>query len=310
MTNTSRPGEQGYIVWNEVELENFYRFVCERHTIWHRRFVEASPPPWTKDPILRKNKFTNIYRELDPGTRFVVESILEREAPRPDKVFNTMLYRLMCSIPTYTKLGFQYLSEFTEKHFDDVLCDIYNSGAPVFGNAYLISPYASMGSEFKFRNVSRLFGHIHRDFANIWRGLDNAKSFEDAFYVIEDCYGFGPFLAYQVLVDLTYPLDDPQGKVLPFGQNEWARLGPGAMRGINRMARVPGQPAALRALRWLWSHQHEQFMEYGLNFPYLNGDTAISLANMQNCLCEFHKYRSIQSGTGKAQRLYIPTSGG
>lgn len=290
-------------------LEIFYRFIHERHSIWHRRFVEQRPYPWTADPILQRNKFTNIYRELDPGTQFVMKNILEMAGPREDKVFNVMIYRLMCSIPTYEAVGFQTLADFDEESFRLKLETRYVTGNPVFGNAYLISPYSSMGSPNKYENVARLFGMVHRTFDAFFDRLDRAPTFEDAFHVINNVYGFGPFLAYQVLVDLTYPIPNSYGgsAVIPFSQNDWAKLGPGAVRGFGRLSRAQNR---LRGLKWLWSHQHEKFGEYGLAFPYLEDEygqaISISLANFQNCLCEFHKYMSIRAGTGKAQRVYTP----
>lgn len=297
------------MVFRVEELDRFWNFIAERQAIWHRRFVEASPQPWTKDLILQKNKFTNIYRELDPGTRYAMTQILEKEAPRPDRVFNIMMYRLMCSIPTYGGFGFHLLSEFEEHKFNNHLWSIYDSGEPVFGNAYLISPYSSMGSDLKYENVSRLFGQIHQDFEGFFRRLDSAPTMEKAFNVIHGMYGFGPFLAYQVLVDLLYPLQVEGGKgILPFSHNDWARLGPGAMRGF---ARLSSSQERLKGLKWLRRSQREEFDRLGIRFPFLLDDNGnrieLTLANLQNCLCEFHKYRSIQDGTGKAQRLFVPT---
>ena len=294
--------------WNQRELDIFWAFVNERHSIWHRRFILGESYPWTDDPILQRNKFTNVYRELDPGTQFSIEHIMKAEASRPDIVFNVMMYRLMCSIPTYSGWGFRRLDEFKEEEFDDYLCDIYNSGLPVFGNAYLISPYSSMGSEYKFRNVSRLFGLLHRNYEAFFKRLDETKTMEQAWKAINSQYGFGPFLAYQVLVDLTYPLRGTiNSGILPFSQNEWAKLGPGALRGFGRLSKSMD---TLAGLRWLRENQRLEFYRLRLDFPFLRylyqQEQEISLANMQNCLCEFHKYRSIQDGVGKSQRLYIP----
>lgn len=293
---------------NEYELETFWRFVHERHSIWHRRFILKQPYPWTEDPVLLKNKFTNIYRELDPGTQFSIHQIMERNDPRPDRIFNVMMYRLMCSIPTYEGWGFKRLDQFSEQEFDDYLCDIYNSGKPVFGNAYLISPYSTMGSEYKFRNVSRLFGMLHRSYEQFYNRLIKAESLKAAYMVINSQYGFGPFLAYQVCVDLLYPLQSQGGEsILPFSHDDWAKLGPGALRGFARISEIKDTLGGLKILRY---GQRKEFERLGLEFPFLRNDRGekveISLANMQNCLCEFHKYRSIQDGTGKSQRLYIP----
>lgn len=312
------------MTFNAKQLDTFWNFVHERHSIWHRRFIQRlSREEWTDNEVLKRNKFTNVYRELDPGTIYCRENILEvdpysdsryeylADGPdiRPSIVFNVMLYRLMCSIPTYSGFGFRTLSEFREDEFDEYLRDRYNTGQPVFGNAYLISPYSSMGSEYKFRNVSRLFGLIHRRFADFFKRLDTAPSFEGAFKVLNMTYGFGPFLAYQVMVDLTYELPNTKygSAILPFSQNDWAKLGPGALRGFSRVSPIHNK---LKGLKWLHANQRAEFTRLGLDFPFLRNaegeEIEISLANLQNCFCEFSKYRNIQEGTGKSQRVYTP----
>lgn len=307
--------DQRGVVFRNEELNTYWRFVYERHSIWHRRFILKLPRErWTQDEILKKIKFTNMYRELDPGTRYAREHILEVAADRRDIVFNMMLYRLMCSIPTYDGYGFQTIEDFDWLDFQTYLGEIYESGRPVFGNAYLISPYSSMGSEYKHVNVARLFGNIRANFLrlNIFKDLDEAKSFEQAFKIINAMYGMGPFLSYQVMVDLTYPLSPPYRQVFPFSQNDWVRLGPGALRGFARVSpSIGGGPSGLKCLR---ENQREEFARLGLDFPWLldedGGEVELTLANLQNTFCEYHKYRSIQDGIGKSQRLFVPRSGG
>ena len=312
--------------FHETELDRFWKFVHERHSIYHRRFVLGLPrSEWTQDEILKKNKFTNIYRELDPGTQFSINEIMSidpytdpryihlADGPdlRPDIVFNVMLYRLMCSIPTYEGYGFQLVRDFDEKDFETYLSEIYESNRPVFGNAYLISPYSHMGFDLKYQNVARLFGLLRGSFlhGNFFEKLDTAPSFESAFKVINSHYGFGPFLAYQVMVDLTYPLPDTRygSAIVPWSQNDWVRLGPGALRGYGR---VTSSRYVQTTMKWLQSHQESEFLRVGVHFPWLrqpNGEKVeLTLANLQNCFCEFHKYRSIQEGVGKAQRLFVP----
>lgn len=297
-------------VWNEEALELFWKFVAERQIIWYRRFVTKLPPPWTDDPILQKNKFTNVYRELDPGTIFAKENILEQSITRPERVFNIMIYRLICSIPTYEYVGFQYLKNFDWVEFEERLAEIYRTGQPVFGNAYLISPYSSMGGNFKYENVARLFGVLKANFEDFWNALENASSLEEAFKVVNSQYGFGPFLAYQVCVDLMYPLEVDDGKsILPFTHDDWARLGPGALRGLARLTSVSSTRESLIKLRWLRDNQTAYFEHFGIYFPRLKDKEGnlrpISLSDMQNCLCEFSKYMNIRNGTGKPQRLFV-----
>ena len=298
-------------LWRSDEIDRFWKFVFERHSIWNKRFILEEKYPWTDDPILRKHKFTNIYRELDPGTQYSIQNIMEQDLPKSDRVFNVMMYRLMCNIDTFDGWSvvedgvrrIRTVDEFNEQEFNSYLKEIYDTGYPVFGNAYLISPYSSMGSPYKYENVSRLFGLLKRNFVTLTRTLFSATSFEGCYKAINKHYGFGPFLAYQVCVDLTYPLSREGGRgILPFSQDNWAMLGPGAKRGFSRVSSNHDQLGGLRALR---AQQREEFHRLELDFPFLRGED-INLANLQNCFCEFHKYRSLQMGTGKAQRIYTP----
>jgi hypothetical protein len=48
-------------------LDRLCYFVRERHNIYLRRKA-GKPKPWTEDPILQRNYFCNVYRELDKTT--------------------------------------------------------------------------------------------------------------------------------------------------------------------------------------------------------------------------------------------------
>ena len=64
----------------------------------------------------------------------------------------------------------------------------------------------------------------------------------------------------------------------------------------------------LAVMRWLRQHQQEEFDRLGLDFPFLEteeGDRLeLSLANIQNCLCEFYKYHKILHSNGRARRCF------
>src|SRR5690348_3648568 len=86
-------------------LDAFYRFMYERHMIWHRRFKLGLPPPWTKDPILRDLKFTNVYRELDRGTLWYLNNVAETYKDELlDLLWLTVMYRLLNKVETFEKV--------------------------------------------------------------------------------------------------------------------------------------------------------------------------------------------------------------
>lgn len=292
-----------------TRLDLFWRFVCERQQVWWRRFVEGRPAPWTDDPILRRERFTNIYRELDPGTQYAIERILELDAPRSDKVFNVMMYRLVGRSDTHASMGFQYLEHFDPRNMERCLKKLRAEGKPPFTAAYMVSAYSSMGSSDKIENITKLFSVLHSNFDGFFARLENSGSAAEAHATLSSVYGFGNFLAYQILVDLLYPLQGYDNRpLLPFSHDEWASPGPGACRGIRMLLEPDTTQPLLEVMQWLRENQHSEFARLDLVFPYLKDEHAkeipISLANIQNSLCEYHKYVKIGDGTGRGRRKF------
>lgn len=291
-------------------LDLFWSFINERQRIWHKRFVEKLPFPWTKDYIMQHERFTNIYRELDPGTQYVINKILEIDAPKPDKIFNTMLYRLIGRAETHAALGFQRLTNFDADLLENSLKNIRSTkDTPLFTAAYMVSAYTKMGSKDKIENVARLFALLHQGFSNFYNRIELCRRASEAYDVLRSAYGFGNFLAYQVLVDLLYPLEIyNKAPLLPYSHDDWASAGPGAWRGILMLLNEGVKADNLNVMRWLRYNQGMEFNRLGLDFPYLTDYRGkpidISLANIQNCLCEFHKYIKIREGTGRGRRRF------
>jgi hypothetical protein len=295
-------------------LDLFWQFVTERQKVWHRRVADGQQPPWTDDEILRRYRFTNVYRKLDPGTQYVIQHILMVEAPPQDKIFNVMLYRLIGRRETHDHIGFRHLDEFDAeeveaqlKHRRDELDEA------VFTGAYMVSGYQEMGSSDKVENVVTLFDEL-ADEPQFFDEVLAAQSLEEAYDLINRRPGFGNFLSYQVVVDLLYPTTaDGGGRILPFLPDDWTSPGPGAKKGLNTLVLEPDLVDWLDVMRWLRQHQRDEFARLGLEFPYITtkeGDCLeLSLADIQNCLCEYHKYVKISRKTGRARRRFRDSEG-
>lgn len=294
------------------QLDLFWSFIDERQNIWVRRCMQRLPAPWTADPVLRHERFTNVYRELDPGTKYAVEHVLEVEAPEEDRIFNVMLYRLIGRSETHEVLGFQSVSDFDPDCFVDRLRWMRDvRGRSPYTAAYMVSGYSQMGSAEKAVNIARLLARLADRFALFHTCLRSSRSAAEAYETIRSQPGFGNFLAYQILVDLLYPLRIHNGRpLLPFSHDDWASAGPGAQRGIRMLLLPQVRAQPLEVMRWLRRNQQVEFERLGIVFPYLireAGDRQdISLANIQNCLCEFHKYVKIRAGTGRGRRKFVP----
>lgn len=291
-------------------LDLFWRFICERQAIWDRRCARRQPPPWTDDPVLRTERFTNVYRELDPGTHYAIAHILEVAAPKSDKVFNVMLYRLIGRAETHAAVGFQRLETFDPTHLARVLHRLRDvEGKPPFTAAYMVSAYSGLGGGDKIDRVARIFQALHADVPALFDRIAACQAAWAVYEELRRVYGFGNFLAYQVVVDLLYPLRTYAGApLLPFSHDDWASAGPGAQRGIRMLLHEGVREVDLEVMRWLRREQRAEFARVGVQFPYLldpdGSEVDLSLANIQNCLCEFHKYVKIREGTGRGRRKF------
>jgi hypothetical protein len=298
---------------NGERLDQFWTFIAKRQDIWFRRFVLGHPPPWTKDPILASNHFTNVYRELDPGTQYVVERILERDETAADRIFNVMIYRLIGKEATHESIGFQHVSSYDASTASSKLHNLRKRGVPPFTAAYVVSGYSHVGGNDKIERVCTLFEALSKTFDGFYSDLRRASTPSEAFAVLARQDGYGTFLAFQILVDLMYPLMRERGRaVLPFSQNHWARAGPGARRGISILA--DDRPVdELQVMQDLRLSQGGEFDRLALRFHFILDSNQqpipISLPNIQNCLCEFYKYVKILEGRGRARRKFQPSEG-
>lgn len=295
---TYKPPEQ-------ENLDEFWTFVAERQAVWHRRVVLGKPKPWTEDLVIRNTKFTNIYRELDPGTKFIVEEVLEQVVDDNKAVFNTLLYRLIGRDATLRRLGIQDPHNFDVAGFTKALRTIRDDpdAPPVYTGAYIVAAYSHMGGADKAENIAKLFGLICKRWDAFMTQLRACKTSEQAFQAIEGLPGFGRFLAYQVLVDLRYPLKSWGGcGILPFDNDSWVIAGPGAQKGLGMLG-VTSQVYQLPAMRWLRENQQQEFERLGIEFHKWDGKD-LDLSNIQGCLCEYHKYHKIKNGTGHGRSSY------
>jgi hypothetical protein len=220
-----------------------------------------------------------------------------------------MLYRLIGRAETHAALGFQHLNDFDPNQMEAALKRLHLEGRPPFTAAYMVSAYSSMGSSNKIENVVRLLANLHAQFYSFFACIEDCHDPADVHAVLSSAYGFGNFLSYQVLVDLLYPLDIYNGVgLLPYSHDAWSSPGPGARRGIAMLLQARVGAPDLDVMRWLRQNQESEFSRLGLEFYYLKDalgrQVVLSLANIQNCLCEYHKYVKIREGTGRGRRKF------
>jgi hypothetical protein len=285
------------IHYNFKHLDKFTAFVIERHKIWARR-EKGQSPPWTKDEILAAYRFCNVYRELDRVTMWIARKWRDPLANNPDVWFAMVIARLINHPPTLEHITFPHI--WNKDRFLDAVNKQKEAGKKVFSAAYIVSTngIARDKAEYLADAVLAPMWELRKELRP--RSTDRLKDFCDR---LMNFQGMGTFIAAQVVADVKYtpPLKD--------AKDFWtfAMSGPGSRKG---MAYLLGAPNG--QLKWREHEWKDALMELSsLVRPVFEGAGMPRLHNqdLQNCLCEFSKYRRTQLGTGRPKQKFAPFTG-
>ncbi len=290
---------------NQDELDNFWRFIHERHKIWYQRFVLGRPAPWTKDTILTEFKFTNVYRELDRGTAFLLDNICEKGEPI-DQVWNIIVYRMFNRISTYEHLkwhSFERWSnpKFFRKYFD-ALRAFGEQGNPLYTDAHMVCAYEHFPGKDKLERFEYIFQGVISQMDTLMRIINKAKSLETVHKALTRFPGIGPFLGYEMAVDISYCSWNN------LGEDEWVNPGPGCQRGLKAI--FPGVKSdkdcqwLIKVLRQI---QKKEWLRLKLPFDGIAYQgKELTLRNVEHCLCEYFKYWKAKNGKGRPRNRFSP----
>ncbi|MGD0318213.1 MAG: nucleotide kinase domain-containing protein [Nitrososphaerales archaeon] len=295
------PRRDNSITVNPDILDLFFRFIYERHQIYCKRFVQKLPAPWTNDRILRKYKFTNVYRELDRGTLYLTNEIIGRGSDR-DVIFNILLYRIFNNIETYRAIGFQTVESFDAANTIRLLESRSKAGKAIFTNAFMVSGTRYADSNSKIVNMVNgvIRDDLVKNFDSHFQRIKNSKSLEDAHAAIKEITHFGDFLSYEAIIDINY------SGIIRFSEDDWVNPGPGCKKGINYIFSSKGDHSYAEIIRILREDQHIHFDRLNLNFKGLSPKD-LTLRNIEHSLCEFSKYYRLFTGQRTHARKFVPS---
>jgi len=289
------------------EMELFWKFIFERHQIYQKKVTLQCPPPWTDNRLLADYRYTNVFRELDRGTRFVIEHIDVEELEDNDWLFNVIVYRLFNKIETYLTHGYCCVDSYDPIVFETRIRE-RASVDKVFTNAFVVSGYSQFGAGMdKIKRLSILIGQLAKQLKEDWDSgfskiILETTDLERVYTYLRSVNGVGPFLGYQIAIDLSY-----SHRTL-FGEDEYVVDGPGAKRGLQELFPAAGDRGmGYEYLNfWLRDKQGEFFKDYDIpdtmfadrSTPYL------TVMDLENCLCEFSKMIKAFRGAGRPRNTF------
>jgi hypothetical protein len=290
----------------------FWLFVKERQDVWHNRFVlGAHQRDWTTNPILSRVKFTNVYRMLDRNTQYVVEQILEPCYGQPlCTAYFSAIFRWFNRIETYQDIVkvVAYKPNILAFDWPCIAAELNrindDKKRKVFTSAYICG-FADLGHGSFGDNCVFVLQELYKVVCDI----DTDWTLRQACEHLQKAPRIGHFIAYQMALDWTLPLAALKGNRLiqNFDPNSWTDVGPGCAKGLAAMG-VKGPDAVMqRAVHGLWAKHVE--MLHPMGFMWVRGSdgyaNALTLGDVENCLCEYSKYARIRGG-GHAKTVYRP----
>lgn len=308
------------IDWQNMKY--FHHYLIERYNIHKKKDVQHLPKPWTDDPILQRYKFTNVRREHDKQTKYLIDNIAKNNSlSLEDKIYNIFLFRAWNNWDTMKYFGGPWkassLSLYTFKG------DIKRTYPGLSEGQWFSNAYNQGGTKLGLRN--QIIGDtstaetniVYRPFhigpwlkeKNIINRMLNSIDQKECFNIIKEIPGFADFLAYQVFVDCTYIEE------FPYSENEFVIAGPGCKNGLDQLFDKPDDITYEELLFYFRDNLNDLFsvVELSIDEKYNPielfddlplEDRHVNIMSLENCMCEFSKYIRAVKGVGRPKNMY------
>jgi hypothetical protein len=264
----------------------YWSFAEERHRIFERRFA-GDAHPWTNDPVMLEHRFCNVFRAADRVSQHLIGEAAygDPDADADDLFLRIVLHRLFCRPSTWDllceQLGPIEASAFSADDYVGVLDEAFESGRRLYTGAYILCANRAFGHERKHRNHIALIAAMLD--GGVPGRIADASTLKDVYEELRTWPLLGPFMAYQLAIDLNY------SPLLAFSENEFTVPGPGAMRGLSKIFIDLGAYSPAGAISWLVEQQGDIHDQMGIDPPRLFG-RPLHAIDCQNLLCEVDKY--------------------
>lgn len=268
-------------------LERFLYWMDERQRIYRKR-QSGHPFPWTIDPILRTFRFCNVYREQDRVTIWIRQHWREPYCNHPNLWFAMCIARAINWPDTLAAIGFP--DRWRPGNVLRVMTTRQERGLKIYTGAYMLGSRSLQGLKKPYYTAYMMLDPL-------WKATRRSPppwtvpgcTLEAATRYLDGFHGWGPFLAYEVATDLRHT------RYLKGAPDvmTWCNIGPGARRGLNRLAGRPvrGHPIpkpqqllaeAREILGWVTQHRDKELLP------------TLEMRDIEHSLCEFDKYERVR----------------
>ena len=261
---------------------SFWEWIEERQEITRRKNILDEDPPWTDDPIFQAYHFCNVHRRMDRGTEFYLDRVADVEDPDLLQL-RTLCYRLTNKPETWRDIE----DAVDRRDMEGVVEILRERSGSSWSPAYRVG--GPNWTDYQGKAGQMYLALVRDEWLDSGSDLREFDGPEAAQEYLCSFTGVGSFLAYEILTDLNYVL-------LPWNENDWVSVGPGASKGLEEIyGEVQDEEEKVREM---WREQED----------HLSGDTwihpdkdSLTLRDIEHSLCEYSKYRRAYEGSGSVR---------
>jgi hypothetical protein len=231
-----------------------------------------------------------------------------QDLPADDTLLRIVFFRLFSKIETWEAIENQVgpisRQNFDVEKIDRCLESLRTGGQSIYTSAFILCANRAFGHKRKHRNHLALLEAMLAQ-GRLSKEVSRADGLEDLYTHLASYPLIGPFMAYQIAVDINY------SELTDFSEDEFTVPGPGALRGQKKCFEDFGGLSPRGLIDHMVDRQEEEFDRLGLDFPSLFG-RRLHAIDCQNLFCEVDKYSreafpELKSDRSRIKARYEPT---
>lgn len=283
-----------------VPRDRLIHWITEREMVRQHK-EKGDPKPWTADPILQSYRFCNVRRMDDKVSQWLLRNWYEPHKNHANMLAAVAIARFINKPESLETLG-RWLFRNGPPRWDMIKADLHDrkNYGPVFNGAYMVR---GNSPNTKDKVVIVVDEYVKPMFETVqWYNADSMKATHSLLCLQ---YGFGSFMAGQIVADLRWAVDGGWKD-----RNTWAPMGPGSARGLARL--FGGEWKTLnghylnRPDEWQTDFRREVLGKVKEQLPP-EVSSRLEAMDYQNICCEWDKHERALWGEGKPKQRYPGT---
>lgn len=273
--------------------DRYIYWVKERWAIRQRR-ENQDLKPWTDDEILQQYRFCNVRRMDDKVSLWLYHNWYLPHYGHPNMLVACVIARHFNLPAALSEITPHVFGKYCPKSIKKIMRARKAAGQTCFSGAYMVRGMAKKEANWTDCKSDQIIDLVCGPLRKKPPEID-PTSMQRSVEALLPYWGFSSFMAGQVIADLRWATKGTWAD-----KYEWAPMGPGSKRGLNRLlSNVPTTPMSQETF-------NEDFREVRENAAKeLPGiATRLEAMDWQNTLCEFDKYERTLSGEGKPKQRY------